>query len=142
MIRNVSFLSLVLLSIILLAFTACEEDTETPSGEGVQPTLTNPSLQYRGTPQRFTVSMAVIVADDQRDGVIHYVAFKEKDHTGVPTPQELLDHRSAQTVEMNGADIRQFSVGADNDTKYYIHALLKIGDEVSGVVSLEAKTEP
>ena len=110
--------------------------------DGIQPTLADPEISPRGTPQRFIISVAFSVAAGQESGVIHYVAIKEKDHTGPLTPQELLDHRFTQTIEMMGTGPRLLSIGADSDTKYYVYALLKIGEEVSGVVLLEAKTEP
>ena len=140
MIRNISSLSLLLLSIVLLSLASCREDTEAPSDGSTQPTLTNPTVEQRGTPQRYTISVAFSVAEGQEDGVIHYVAIKEKDDTGMLAPQELLDHRFVKSIEMMGTGPRLLSIGADSKTQYYIYALLQIGEKTSNVVLLEAET--
>ena len=121
-----------------------DPDGGTDSGDsepdGIQPTLADPKIEPRGTPQRFTISVAFVVAEDQKDGTIHYVAIKEKNHTGALTPQELLDHRYTKSIKMNGGDTQIVSIGADSGTKYYIYALVQVGDEVSGVVLYEGAT--
>ena len=110
--------------------------------DGIQPTLASPAVERTGLEsyQRFQISVAV-TTDTQVQGTIYYLVISEASHEKAPTPQELLDDRHTKNKEIKG-DRLDLSIGANNDTKYYIYFLLKIGDEVSEVVPFEAKTAP
>lgn len=103
-------------------------------------TLKAPVLERRGVPQDDLISLAVSVENDQKDGTIYYLYFKEKDHMGQPTSQELMDHRLREEILMNGATTKKFNFVAASQTKYFVYAMIQLGDEVSSVVLLEVDT--
>lgn len=116
-----------------LLFSACQEDTESLA-------IPPPQMERRGVPQNDLISLAALVEGSQIDGTLHYLYFTEGKNPGKPTPQELVDHRLTETVPMSGATIKLFNFPATSKTKYYIYAVLQLGDEVSGVTELQAET--
>ncbi len=125
-------LSTALLSSTLL-FSACQDDVKSPA-------VALPQIELRGVPQNDLISLAAVVAGSQIDGTVHYLYFTESKNPGKPTPQELIDHRLTETVSMQGATIKKFNFPATSKTKYYIYAVLKLDNEVSGVTELQAET--
>ena len=116
-------------------------EQKTPPTTTPQDTTAAPALEGRGTAQDDLISLAVIVSGDQIDGTLHYLYFTEsKNPDSPPTPQELVDHRLTQTVPMNGASIKKFNFPATSKTKYYIYAVLQVGNKLSQVVLIEKET--
>ncbi len=92
-------------------------------------------------PQDDLISLAAVVAGSQIDGTVHYLYFTESKNPASPlTPQELVDHRLTDTVPMQGATIKKFYFTATGKTKYYIYAVLQLGDQISSVTELQAET--
>lgn len=117
----------------LVVATACQDDAENPA-------VATPVLEPRGVPQDDLISLAAIVQDDQTDGTIYYLYFKESKHTGKPGAQELMDHRLTEKFAMNGASIKKFNFPASSQTKYYIYAVLQLGEGVSEVTEIVVET--
>ncbi len=111
-----------------------------PPTTNPQDTTAAPVLEPRGTPQDDLISLAVLVNGDQIEGTLHYLYFTESKNPGMPTSQELVDHRLTQTVPMNGATIKKFNFPATGKTNYYIYAVLQLGNKLSRVVLLERAT--
>ena len=114
--------------------------TPPPKPTAAQDTTTAPVLEPRGLPQNDVISLAVSVESDQIDGTLHYLYFTESKNPGMPTPQELVDHRLTETVPMGGATLKKFNFPATSKTKYYIYAVLQVGEKLSRVVLLERET--
>lgn len=111
-----------------------------PPTTSPQDTTTAPVLEPRGTAQNDLISLAVLVNGDQSEGTLHYLYFTESKNPGMPTSQELVDHRLTQTVPMNGATIKKFNFPATSKTKYYIYGVLQVGNKLSRVVLIERAT--
>ncbi len=125
-------LSVALLASALL-FSACQEDVDSPA-------VAPPQIERRGVPQNDLISLVALVEGSQIDGTVHYLYFTEDKNSGKPTPQELVDHRLTETLPMGGATIKKFNFPATGKTKYYIYAVLQLGNEISGVTELQAET--
>ncbi len=120
--------------------TRAMASSDTPDMPGVSATLKAPVVERRGVPQSDLISLAVMVGDDLKDGTIHYLYFKEKDHEGAPTPQALIDHRLQTEIALGGATLKKFNFGASSQTKYFIYVLIELNGELSEVALLEAET--
>ena len=126
-----------------LLLAACQDDTEgmIDSGdESATTTLKTPALEKRGLPQEYRISVAAIVEADQTSGTIHYAAFKESVHPGKPTSQELMDSPYRDELPLNGNKERGFTVAASPKTKYFVYALIQIGDQISKVAEIQVET--
>lgn len=121
-----------------LALTTGQEMPPPPTNP--QDTTAAPVLEARGIPQNDLISLAVLVNGDQIEGTLHYLYFTENKNPGMPTPQELVDHRLTQTVSMKGATIKKFNFPATSKTKYHIYGVLQVGNKLSRVVLIERAT--
>ena len=131
--------------------TAPTEDPVEATDSGDEPTASDqgapttagpkaPTLEARGLPQSHLISVAAIVKEDQADGTIHYAAFKESVHPGKLTAQELMNSPYRDEFPMNGNTERGFTVPASSKTKYFVYALVQVGDKISEVAELELET--
>lgn len=118
---------------VLLA--SCQDDTE-----GMTGTLKAPSLETRGLPQGHLISLAATVEESQASGIIHYAAFKESVHPGKLTSQELMDSPYRDEFPLNGNTERGFTVPASSKTKYYVYAVVQVGDDISGIAEIQVET--
>ena len=128
---------------VLLA--GCQEDTENQV-EPIVPTedkavaSSAPTLETRGLPQSHLISLAAIVEEGQASGTLHYAAFKESVHPGKPTVQELMDSPYRDEFPLNGNTERGFTVSASSKTKYFVYAVVQVGDDISGVAEIQVET--
>ena len=129
---------------VLLA--ACQDDTKdmvNSVGSDEEPpatTLKAPGLKTRGLPQSHLISLAATVEDEQTTGTIHYAAFKESVHPGKPTSQELMASPYRDELPLDGNKERGFTVSASSKTKYFVYAVVQVGDQISEVAELQVET--
>ena len=144
MIRNTSFLLIVLSGIVLLVLAACEEDLEAPTRSNEDSTATAvivapPTLTPQGTAIATLIKFDVKVEANQVQDTAYYVVLTAD--AEALSASALMGRADTTALPMQGNRTRTgFQSELSEDTDYVVYAVLKQGEYFSEVTSLEMTT--